>query len=225
MEIPASLDIVSRLAARESEGQSAPGELGRDAFLELLVNQLTNQDPLSPLQDHEFIAQLATFSNLEQLEQINSNMRTSILLDQSVNNSLATNLIGKEVLADGSSIALGETDSPSFQLELAASADVVITIRNANGDLVRRMDQGAMSAGETTIEWDGMDESGNRAAPGEYEVEVLATSDEGVAVRNSMRQRALVTGVKFIDGTGYLTAGNSTIPLANVLEVFAASVK
>lgn len=223
MEIPGSMSIENRLAALAQDQQRAPGDLGREAFLDLLVSQLANQDPMSPLKDHEFVAQLATFSSLEQLEGINEGMQASILMNQSVNNSLATNLIGKEVLAIGDTISLAGTDEPAFQLELAADADVSIRIRDADGNLVRRIDKGLMKAGETMIEWDGKTDSGGRAPDGQYSVEVTATNDAGLPVQSAMRVRARVDGVRFVDGTGFLMVGESSIPLSSVMEVLAAT--
>ena len=79
------------------------GELGKDAFLRLLVTQLNYQDPLSPMQNEAFVAQLAEFSALEQMQNINRNLEDSIqanfLLNKAMNNSLVTTLIGKDVVA------------------------------------------------------------------------------------------------------------------------------
>lgn len=221
MNIPDALSIENRLAAMEAASQSERGELGRDAFLELLVSQLANQDPLSPLKDHEFIAQLATFSSLEQLEGINRGMQTSILMNQAVNNTLATNLIGKEILAVGDTISVGEDGASSFTLELDQDADVSILIRDSEGELVRRIDRGRTVAGSTDIQWDGLTDAGTQAESGEYQIEIIATNEAGLPVVASARVRALVEGVTFIDGAGYLMIGGATIPLANVIEVLA----
>ena len=221
MEIPSAFDINTRLAQREAEGQRAPGDLGREAFLDLLITQLSNQDPLSPLQDHEFVAQLATFSSLEQLEGINHGIQSSLLMNQSVNNSLATNLIGKEILAEGSTVSLGDTGSPTFQLDLPATADVSVLVRDATGTLVKRIDVGTKSEGSHKITWDGTNESGARAAAGEYSIEVLSSDSEGLNVPASLRVRAEVTGVRFLEGTGFLLLGDTMVPLSSVSEVLA----
>ena len=82
-------------------GGAATQELDRNAFMQLLVAQLENQDPLQPIADQDFIAQLATFSNLEQLEGLNQNVVAMIALNQS--NALLSQLtqssalIGKQV--------------------------------------------------------------------------------------------------------------------------------
>jgi flagellar basal-body rod modification protein FlgD len=224
MEIPSQFQIHNRLAERSAAQEPEHGALGRDAFLSLLIKQLENQDPLSPMQDHEFVAQLATFSSLEQLEGINGNLQASLLMNQSVNNSLATNLIGKEILADGTSLALGAGGSPSFRVHLDSGAQVAVLIRDGHGALVKRIDAGALAAGDHPVVWDGTNEAGDRAEPGSYTVEVLASGEGGVPVESTVRIRALVTGVRFEGGSGYLMLGDQTIPLSSVMEVFAPTV-
>jgi flagellar basal-body rod modification protein FlgD len=221
--IPTQYQIQNRLAARAAADGTAPGQLDRDAFLHLLITQLENQDPMSPLQDHEFVAQLATFSSLEQLESISGSLQASLLVDQSVNNALATNLIGKEILADGSNVRLGAEGSPSFVVDLPAGADLTVLVRDAQGNLVKRIPAGPRPAGETTVQWDGTNESGGRAAAGDYRIEVVANGAGGDPVPATVRVRALVTGIRFESGSGYLVAGGQQIPLSSVLEVFAAS--
>jgi len=219
MEIPDSFDIVNRLAERDAAQARAPNELGRETFLELLVAQLSNQDPLSPLQDHEFVAQLATFSSLEQLEGINANMQASLLMDQSVNNSLATTLIGKEVLAQGNTVHLGPSGDETVLLELSAPATVSVVIRDAAGQPVRHLDEGQLGAGQHKIQWDGTNDAGVRMDEADYTVEVTAVDEAGTAVSNELKVRARVTGVRFVEGTGFLMLGDLTLPLASVIEV------
>jgi len=223
MEIPTQYQIQNRLADRAAADGAAPGQLDRDAFLNLLITQLENQDPMSPLQDHEFVAQLATFSSLEQLESMSASLQASLLVDQSVNNALATNLIGKEVLADGSNIRLGTEGDPSFVVDLPAGADVTVMVRDAQGNLVKRIPAGSLTAGQNTVNWDGTNESGSRAEAGDYRIEVVATNADGSPVSAKVQVRALVTGIRFESGSGYLVAGGQQIPLSSVLEVFAAS--
>jgi flagellar basal-body rod modification protein FlgD len=221
--IPTDYQIQNRLAARATADGANPGQLDRDAFLNLLITQLENQDPMSPLQDHEFVAQLATFSSLEQLESMSASLQASLLVDQSVNNALSTNLIGKEILADGSRIRLGTEGEPSFVVNLPAGADVTVMVRDAQGNLVKRIPAGSLASGQNTVNWDGTNESGSRAAAGDYRIDVIATNPDGNPVSAKVQVRALVTGVRFESGTGYLVAGGQQIPLSSVLEVFAAS--
>lgn len=209
------------LAALGSGASSGAESLGKDDFLQLLVTQLTNQNPLSPVQDQEFVAQLAQFSSLEQLENLNETMNSSLVLDQAVNNSLATNLIGKEVLIEGNETQLASAGAATWQLALGDEASVKAVVRDANGDVVRTLEIGKKVAGVHSLEWDGLNESGERAAAGAYTLEVAATDAAGNAVASASRVRALVTGVRFVDGTGYLILGDVTLPLGAVVEVAA----
>lgn len=221
--VPAGLDIESRLAALQAERQTGPGDLGREAFLELLISQLTNQDPLSPMQDHEFVAQLATFSSLEQLESINDGMQASLLMNQSVNNSLATNLIGKEVLVAGDSVKLPEDGEVSFQVQLAQDASVTIRITDASGQVVREIQKGSLSDGSNDVVWDGKTSDGVRAEAGEYKVEIVATDAGGADVAAQLRVRARVDGVRFHEGSGFLLVNGEEVALSSIVEVLAAS--
>ena len=221
MDIPSEYLIDTRLAAQAAQNQTNPNALGRDAFMKLLVQQLENQDPLSPLQDHEFISQLATFSSLEQLQGINDGIQVTVLMNQAVNNSLATNLIGKEVMVTGDTVSLGDSGDVPFRLELAGDARVSVSITDADGRVVRTMDLGSKSAGKSDETWDGKDDNGERLAAGTYHVKVTALDSGNVAVGATTRMRAKVEGVRFVEGIGYLVVGGQQVPLSDVEEVLA----
>ncbi len=210
-----------QLASLGTGGGGRSETLGKDDFLQLLVTQLTNQNPLSPVQDQEFVAQLAQFSSLEQLEYLNATMTSSLVLDQAVNNSLATNLIGKEVLVEGKRTELGGEGSAAWQVALGGEASVKAVIRDGTGAIVRTLELGKKGAGVHDVAWDGMNDSGERAAEGAYDLEVVATDATGNKVASATRVRALVTGVRFVDGTGYLILGDVSLPLGAVVEVAA----
>jgi flagellar basal-body rod modification protein FlgD len=221
--IPTGLDIESRLAALQAENQGAPDQLGREAFLELLISQLANQDPLSPMKDQEFVAQLAQFSSLEQLESINDGMQASLLMNQSVNNSLATNLIGKEVLTAGNNFELREEGTIRFRVELGQTATANVRILDADGNVVRSFGEQSLDSGSNDLEWDGLDDSGERAKPGSYTIEVEALDVSGNTVASRVDVRARVEGVRFVQGTGFLLVNGTEIPLGSIVEVLAPS--
>ena len=104
-------------SAVNSQTTNSNSVLGKDDFLQLLITQLKNQDPLNPTDGTEFASQLAQFSSLEQLTNLNDaiqqNMNNSYYLTQSINNSLASNLVGKNVTVLSDSITnsgQGETE-------------------------------------------------------------------------------------------------------------------
>ena len=122
----------------QAYGNSA---MGKDEFLNLLVTQLKYQNPLEPMDDTQFVAQLAQFSSLEKLTDINTTLQSSTQLDyvlsQTIANTMATTLIGKEVIAEGKDIihSYDQSDSLSFKLGGDAS-ETEIKIYNDSGALV-----------------------------------------------------------------------------------------
>ena len=149
----------------------------KNTFLKLLVAQLTNQDPLNPVEDKEFIAQLAQFTTVEELQNINTSMEelnSAYLRQQSVS---AAGLIGQYIEAPGNMttiIGIGTSTSHSsyinFDLERdAATFTLKISTLDAEGNpvkLVATRELGPVSAGEGQIQWDGRDNDGNPMGDG-----------------------------------------------------------
>jgi len=111
--------------------------LGKEDFLKLLVEQLKNQDPLNPMESTEFTAQLAQFSSLEQLTNMNESLEYSQLYQSSINNAQAVGFIGKTVKATGDSINVKDGISNQIQFDLARDAETVnIHIYDSSDNLV-----------------------------------------------------------------------------------------
>jgi flagellar basal-body rod modification protein FlgD len=171
-------------AAKEASG----GELGQTAFLELMITQMENQDPLSPQENSEFVAQLAQFSSVEGLERLNSNFdnfTSSFISNQALE---ASALVGRSVAVPASKSTLYEGDVVGGIITLpAATTNMSMNIYNEQGTLMEQISMGAQSAGDVVFRWDGkfMEVNGEMsnfeadetAAPGNYRFEVIATQD------------------------------------------------
>lgn len=93
-----NVGTVDQLLKQREGAQRDPSALGKDQFLQLLITQLKHQDPINPVEDKEFIAQLAQFSSLEQMQNLNTTLGDMMLAQQKLTAlGQATNLIGKEV--------------------------------------------------------------------------------------------------------------------------------
>ena len=152
-----------------------PGKsLTKDDFLQLLVMQLTHQDPLNPLDQNQFLAQTAQFSQLEQL--INLNESLSALVGKSGASDVAgaAALLGKTVKAAGSSFALqGASASLPYTLE-GATVPVQIQIFDQQGTVVRAISATPDKLGEQVAVWDGKDGAGRTMSAGTYYYRVAA---------------------------------------------------
>lgn len=203
-------------------------ELGKEQFLQLLVTQLQHQDPLNPMEDQEFIAQMAQFSSLEQLMNLNTSMQG--LTDATNNQQMfsATNYIGKYVTAVGNVIgksssvdADGNTTSevtPLYYSFNAPTASGSITVRDSSGNVVYVQSLDAQSSGTIfKFSWDGKNGSGASVADGTYTVSVTGIDSNGEAVLCTPMVADKVTDILRDGSTIYLRLeGGQNMTLADV---------
>lgn len=200
---------------------SAPVKiLGKDDFLSLLVTQLQNQDPLNPTDSTEFTAQLAQFSSLEQLHNINDNLKNMEQFQIAMTNSQAVSYIGKEITAQGNTVQLenGRPAECHFELE-APAALTAITVYDASGGFVRSFETGLLGSGRQSAVWDGLDKNGNQSPPGLYRFEVQAVDANNESLNVTPLISSVVTGVSFKNQTASLITGLQTIAIDDVVDV------
>ncbi|UCD77008.1 MAG: hypothetical protein JSW26_16440 [Desulfobacterales bacterium] len=196
--------------------------LDKDDFLNLLITQLQNQDPLNPTDSVEFTAQLAQFSSLEQLGNVNDNLQELKNFQASINNSQAVSLIGKTITAAGNFIRL-TADIPvecSFKLDDDAAL-VVANVYDSTGEFVKAIESQDMAAGEHTLLWDGTDRNGNRMPGGDYTFEIMAADLNGKNVDAATFFTGTVDKVTFENNASYLMSGGRKIALGDVIQVAA----
>lgn len=200
--------------------QSGKNTLGKEAFMRLLVTQLQNQDPLNPMDDKEFTAQLAQFSSLEEMQNISKSIETLTSSQTSSNKTNAVGFIGKVVTAAGgySKISGGNAGQLSYELAKDASS-VDIKISDASGKLVRVLQRTDVASGANAINWDGRDSSGSRLPDGEYTFEVAAIDSAGGPVQAKTKMTGTVDSVTYELGEPYLMLGSIKVPLHDVMEV------
>lgn len=153
-------------------------ELGQEDFLALLTTQLANQDPLKPMDNTDFIAQMAQFSSLEGMNQLNKsfgNLSTSLVSNQALQ---ASALVGRtvQVTSDVANLSLDSNVQGSVVLD-SPSTNLQFQILNQNGTLVRTINQGPQAAGEHSFAWDGRDDNGKLMATGNYKIKAVATTN------------------------------------------------
>ena len=198
--------------------------MGKDAFLELMVAQLQNQNPLDPMDGTEYAAQLAQFSSLEQLTNLNDTMNKSVdadyFLTQSINNTLTATLIGNDVkLASPTLNNIGQDDI-EFGYKLPADAsNVTIKIYNEHGALVRTIENENTSSGDHKLSWDFFDDNGTTLPEGSYSFEVTANDTQGEDMIVSSYGIGTIDGIRFGEAGTTLIVGGIEYDLADVIEI------
>ncbi|MWP62172.1 MULTISPECIES: flagellar hook assembly protein FlgD [Gilliamella] len=178
----------------------------QDNFLTLLIAQMKNQDPTNPMDNSQLTSQLAQINTLAGIERLNTTLgMVSGQIDDSLSVN-ASNMIGKGVMVPGDKILVAtselessdagkETVTTPFGFELVRDADsVIITIQDANGNVVREVDLGAIPAGVSSFTWDGVLNDGTIAPDGSYTFSVNASSD-GQKVSSTSLAYSVVYGV------------------------------
>lgn len=212
------LDQVSSQGGQTSTANSE--SLGRSDFLHLLVTQLQNQDPLNPSDSTEFTAQLATFSSLEELQNISATMEGVSASQNVLTNSQAVDYIGKRITALGNQIHMTEGQADPIVFNLDGNADnVYLHIYNQYGEFVQDLEIGQLGAGEQRFEWDGIGQNGQHVPDGPYNYQVMAVDADGNTVGATSFTAGTVTGVNYRNGLAYLETAFQEVALGNVVRV------
>ncbi|MFW5901419.1 MAG: flagellar hook assembly protein FlgD [Thermodesulfobacteriota bacterium] len=205
----------SQMEAKKSGSEDT---LGKTDFLKLLVTQLENQDPLNPSDPTEFTAQLAQYSSLEQLTNINDSMETFDSMQAESERLSALSLIGKNVISDADSFQYdGQPIELGYQFE-SDMEQATFYVKDEAGQVVDKVQAGAVSAGEHFLTWPEEGEAG-KFAEGAYQLEVLGTNADGKEVQGTTRVGSRVTGVDFAESDSTLLTPNGNISLADVTRV------
>ncbi len=155
-------------------------DLGKNEFLNLLVAQLNNQNPLEPQGNGEFIAQLAQFSQVEGIEKLNASMTSLLTGYQSSQALQASSLVGRKVIVPSEKAVVDTSESFKASLVLpVSSSNVYVNVYDTAGSVVSRINLDQQEAGNVSFIWDGKDTSGNLLPPGTYKFEAQATYADG----------------------------------------------
>ena len=218
--------MISQVAAPTTSNTSTAvskpgGNLGKDEFLKLLVAQMRNQDPMNPSKPEEFASQLAQFSSLEQLVQVNDTLgaqtESNSAMASALNNSAAVSVLGKTVLALGDSVEVTGAGSESITVGVDGSGgEATLTIYDADGNEVGSRAVGAIGGGRQQIE---LGDAAEGLDPGRYTYELTVTDEAGEPVQVQTFQRVAINGLRYGPQGPMLIAGDLEIPLADVVEI------
>lgn len=214
---------VSGLSLTGSTVTSTPtgSTMTQSDFLQLLTTQLTSQDPTQPMDNSQMASEMAQFAQLGSLQNIESSLTG---LSSSLGTSLQTSqvlgsasLVGRQVLVPSTSLSYSGS-SVTGGVNVTNASDVVVTIKDGDGNIVNTLDLGTQQAGLATFAWDGKDSSGKAVPNGTYSV----TASNGSSSALSTYVAGSVTGVGYggsSTGTYLQVAGIGGVPLSQVAQI------
>ena len=167
--------VLESINARPAEERKRSGELGQEDFLELMIAQVRNQDPFQPMENGEFIAQMAQFATVDGIQEMQKSVSALNATMASSQALTASTLVGRSVLASGGEFVLGADGGVSGALRSGPGATrLVMNVYDAAGTLVARRELAAAPGGLTRFTFDGTGAGGARLAPGSYRIEADA---------------------------------------------------
>ena len=197
-EISGNKDRVGKSGVKVVDGANH-GRLGKDGFLQILMNQLANQDPLKPVDQSKMAADLAQFSQLEQMINMNKNLEKAFADDAVKKKFFAASFLGKKVITKGASVkhhGKNTTSSINFKVPNAVNNGIV-QIFDKQGQMVSQLDLGARFPGLHSIAWDGRQLDGLDAGKGLYRFQIKAWDELKNEIPVETQAEGLVTGVAF----------------------------
>lgn len=207
---------------RPREEAKPNGELGQEDFLTLMITQFQNQDPFEPMENGDFLSQLAQFGTVNGIEQLNSSfgsLQNSIQSEQALQ---AANLVGHKILASNDTAFLGAGDSVRGAVELDASvSNIEVDITDLNGQFVRRLELGQRQPGLAEFQWDGVDAAGQQVEPGHYYVQTRLIRGGNIESAETLLESGIesVSLGRFGEGLTLNLLGGDTMSLNRVRRI------
>ena len=211
------------LSATSSGSAAASGSsvsAMQSQFMNLLVTQLKNQDPLNPMNNTQITSQLAQLSTVQGVQQLNSTLSSLMNSYQASQTLQASSMIGHNVLANGSTLTYSGS-ATTFGVNLASAADnVTVNLLNSAGQTVDSMKLGAQPAGVIPLQWNGTTSTGSAAANGNYTIQVTATSSGQSVNAQPLVYGQVASVLNGSNGAQLEVNGLGTVSMANVAQVF-----
>ncbi len=209
-------------AAKRAKDGKARNELGKDDFMKLMSAQLKYQDPINPMKNQEMAAQLAQFSSLEQMMNVNQNLEKMAAGQKPSEHMIAATLIGKRITTDTMNISLEKDGQPEIPFKVPADAKQVnLAIVDAKGEIVRELELGEMKEGQQSVRWDGKSKSGMPQPKGEYTYKITGLDANGKPMNFSSDASGIVTGVSFEGGKSLVHVGGQKIAIEKIGKIEA----
>ncbi len=192
--------------------------MGKDGFIKLLSHQLSNQDPMNPMDQKDFAADLAQFSQLEQMTNMNATLKEQNQNANAEKQFYGASFLGKKVVTRGTSLKYNGVDRATVPFSLPRDATkVIVRIVDEKNQLVQQLEYDRMNKGAQTVEWDGIATDNAPAQKGDYQIQVYAWDEGMQPFAGETKSSGLVTGVTFENGETILKVdGKKSIFLRDV---------
>ncbi len=192
-------------------------EISKLDFMSLLVAQIQNQDPTSPMDNAEFTSQITQFTMLDEMAAMNEKLAESIMVSQSMNNTAMLALVGNSVTVEGNGLSLTEAGASENTINSQGPGQAVIEVKDADGNVVDTF-AADITAGLNDITWDGTDSNGETFPDGDYTMEVTVTNG-GFDVPFNVLQTGAVEGLRYENNVAVVMVNGHEFYVSEIYKV------
>lgn len=211
--------VIQQLSENKTSTTSTADQLG-DRFMTMLVTQMQNQDPLNPMDNAEITSQLAQINTVKGIDSLNSTLQKLLTSYSDALSMQSSSLVGKNVLAAGNSLPLGDNGALGG-VKLDGDADKVsIIISDSKGVKVAQEDLGAQKAGVIDFIWDGKNADGTRLANGTYQFSVQATQGANKVTATALEVGTVSALVRGQNGFQLEIPGTGLVDFSSVEQIY-----
>jgi flagellar basal-body rod modification protein FlgD len=215
----------SNVFSTASGTKSASGQ--QIDFLNMLMVQLKNQNPTEPYDNQQFAAQLATFSQLEQLTDIKTLLNDQAdvfgLMAMSMENTALPGMIGKYASAASDTLNFDGTNpcEISYDVALSGNQSGKAIITDSSGKVVKEIELSAsqINVGSHTIQWDGKNTNGDKMLTGNYTLKVELVDDTGASVEADTYTVGKIEAVRFKSSGTVIVVNGNEVALSDISDV------
>lgn len=194
--------------------------LGKDEFLKLLTSQLQQQDPTQPMDNTAFVSQLAQFSSLEQMSNVNDTLTKMLTGQTTALQASSTQMVGKTAMLTGDQVDFEPGDTTArIGINVEKDATVNVTVQDDAGATVNSIGPLKLTAGNHVVLWGGTNADGKTVDYGKYTAKVTAVGSDGQDVTFTQTGSARITGMTFKDGAPTFIAGGQDLKLSDISEL------
>ncbi|MCP4293658.1 MAG: hypothetical protein GY780_17665 [bacterium] len=193
------------------------GEVSKLDFMTLLVAQIQNQDPTSPMDNAEFTSQITQFTMLDEMSGVNDKLEESIMVGQSANNTAMLALVGKDVTVEGNAVSLEDGVASENVINSKGPGVAVVKVMDENGNQVDTYTV-ELTSGLNDAFWDGMDSDGNPLADGRYSLDVSVTNS-GLDVPFTTLLTGSVDGLRYENNVAVVMVDSHEYYVSEIYKV------
>jgi len=194
-----------------------PSAVSKLDFMNLLVAQIQNQDPLSPMDNAEFTSQITQFTMLEELQALGQKLDDNLMIGQSINNTAMLGLVGRKVTVEGDRVWVGADGASESFVHASASGRATIEVVDEAGSVVATYERDVV-AGRNDVSWNGETAGDDAAAAGEYTLRVTVEND-GRAVPFVTLMTGPVTGLRYENNLAIVQVGGREFYVSEIYQV------